>query len=211
MELTFVNYLKMNNTQNEDGSMKNIGVLAVQGAVQEPMNLLSQLDDVNPLLVKYEDELEKIDGLIIPGGESTAIGRLLRDFNLLKPLRKKIKDGLPVWGTCAGMIILAKELAKDSTVHLGLMDIEVERNAYGRQLGSFKTEVEIETVSSSKIPLVFIRAPYVTKVGPEVSVILELNNHIVACKQDNMLVTSFHPELTNDLSFHQYFLNMIDK
>lgn len=191
--------------------MKNIGVLAVQGAVEEHIKLLSQLDDVNPILVKYEDELDKIDGLIIPGGESTAIGRLLRDFKLLKPLRKKIKEGLPVFGTCAGMIVLAKSLVKDSTVHLGLMDIEVERNAYGRQLGSFKTDVEIEMVSTSKIPLVFIRAPYVTKVGPEVSVILELDNHIVACRQDNMLVTSFHPELTDDLSFHQYFVDMINK
>lgn len=191
--------------------MKNIGVLAVQGAVEEHIKLLSQLDDVNPILVKYEDELDKIDGLIIPGGESTAIGRLLRDFKLLKPLRKKIKEGLPVFGTCAGMIVLAKSLVKDPTVHLGLMDIEVERNAYGRQLGSFKTDVEIEMVSTSKIPLVFIRAPYVTKVGPEVSVILELDNHIVACRQDNMLVTSFHPELTDDLSFHQYFVNMINK
>lgn len=191
--------------------MKNIGVLAVQGAVEEHIKLLSQLDDVNPILVKYEDELDKIDGLIIPGGESTAIGRLLLDFKLLKPLRKKIKEGLPVFGTCAGMIVLAKSLVKDPTVHLGLMDIEVERNAYGRQLGSFKTDVEIEMVSTSKIPLVFIRAPYVTKVGPEVSVILELDNHIVACRQDNMLVTSFHPELTDDLSFHQYFVNMINK
>lgn len=197
--------------QNEDGNMKNIGVLAVQGAVEEHIKLLSQLDDVNPILVKYEDELDKIDGLIIPGGESTAIGRLLLDFKLLKPLRKKIKEGLPVFGTCAGMIVLAKSLVKDPTVHLGLMDIEVERNAYGRQLGSFKTDVEIEMVSTSKIPLVFIRAPYVTKVGPEVSVILELDNHIVACRQDNMLVTSFHPELTDDLSFHQYFVNMINK
>lgn len=197
--------------QNEDGNMKNIGVLAVQGAVEEHMNLLSLIENVNPILVKYEEDLNEIDGLIIPGGESTAIGRLLRDFNLVKPLREKIKNGLSVWGTCAGMIILAKSLVNDSTIHLGVMDIEVERNAYGRQLGSFKTEVMIDSISTSNIPLVFIRAPYVTKVGQNVSVILELNQHIVACRQNNMLVTSFHPELTTDLSFHQYFVNMINK
>lgn len=191
--------------------MKNIGVLAVQGAVAEHINHLNKIGNVNPLLVKYEEDLNQIDGLIIPGGESTVIGRLLRDFNLLLPLRKKIEAGLPVFGTCAGMIILAKSLVNDSTTHLGVMDIKVARNAYGRQLGSFTTEVEINEPSSSKIPLVFIRAPYVVEIGPEVERILTLNQHIVACRERNMLVTSFHPELTNDLTFHRYFINMIKK
>ncbi len=191
--------------------MKNIGVLAVQGAVAEHINHLNKIGNVNPLLVKYEEDLNQIDGLIIPGGESTVIGRLLRDFNLLLPLRKKIEAGLPVFGTCAGMIILAKSLVNDSTTHLGVMDIKVARNAYGRQLGSFTTEVEINELSSSKIPLVFIRAPYVVEIGPEVERILTLNQHIVACRERNMLVTSFHPELTNDLTFHRYFINMIKK
>lgn len=196
---------------NEDGKMKNIGVLAVQGAVTEHIDLLNKIENVNTLLVKYEEDLDKIDGLIIPGGESTAIGRLLRDFNLFSPLKKKIEAGLPVFGTCAGMIILAKSLVNDPTTHLAVMDIKVARNAYGRQLGSFTTEVKIKELSSSKIPLVFIRAPYVVEAGPEVEEILTLDQHLVACRERNMLVTSFHPELTHDLTFHQYFLNMIKK
>ena len=195
--------------QNEDGKMVKVGVLAIQGAVAEHLELLNQIPDVCAQEVKYLDELNEIDGLIIPGGESTAIGRLLRDFNLLQPLKERILNGMPVWGTCAGMILLAKSLENDPTVHLGVMDITVERNAYGRQLGSFTTEVEIEKISSNKIPLVFIRAPYVTQVKSDVDILLEVNDHIVACQQKQMLATSFHPELTKDTSFHRYFINMI--
>ena len=209
MELMFVNYQNMSNMQNEDGKMIKVGVLAIQGAVAEHLELLNQIPDVCAQEVKYLDELNEIDGLIIPGGESTAIGRLLRDFNLLQPLKERILNGMPVWGTCAGMILLAKSLENDPTVHLGVMDITVERNAYGRQLGSFTTEVEIEKISSNKIPLVFIRAPYVTQVKSDVDILLEVNDHIVACQQKQMLATSFHPELTKDTSFHRYFINMI--
>ncbi len=195
--------------QNEDGKMIKVGVLAIQGAVAEHLELLNQIPDVCAQEVKYRDELNEVDGLIIPGGESTAIGRLLRDFNLLQPLKERILNGMPVWGTCAGMILLAKSLENDPTVHLGVMDITVERNAYGRQLGSFTTEVEIEKISSNKIPLIFIRAPYVTQVKSDVDILLEVNDHIVACQQKQMLATSFHPELTKDTSFHRYFINMI--
>ena len=195
--------------QNEDGKMIKVGVLAIQGAVAEHLELLNQIPDVCAQEVKYLDELNEVDGLIIPGGESTAIGRLLRDFNLLQPLKERILNGMPVWGTCAGMILLAKSLENDPTVHLGVMDITVERNAYGRQLGSFTTEVEIEKVSSNEIPLIFIRAPYVTQVKSDVDILLEVNDHIVACQQKQMLATSFHPELTKDTSFHRYFINMI--
>ncbi len=197
--------------QIEDGKMIKVGVLAVQGAVTEHLHLLSQLPDVLAKEVKYLEELNDIDGLIIPGGESTAIGRLLKDFNLLQPLKEKIQKGLPVWGTCAGMILLAKHLENDPTVHLGVMDITVERNAYGRQLGSFETELMIKGVSSNKIPLVFIRAPYVTKIKSNVSTLLEIDDHIVACRQQHMLATSFHPELTNDITFHRYFVDIIKK
>ena len=197
--------------QNEDGKMIKVGVLAIQGAVAEHLELLNQIPDVCAQEVKYLDELNEVDGLIIPGGESTAIGRLLRDFNLLQPLKERILNGMPVWGTCAGMILLAKSLENDPTVHLGVMDITVERNAYGRQLGSFTTEVEIEKISSNKIPLIFIRAPYVTQVKSDVDILLEVNNHIVACQQKQMLATSFHPELTKDTSFHRYFINMIKR
>lgn len=209
MELMFVNYQNMSNMQNEDGKMIKVGVLAIQGAVAEHLELLNQIPDVCAQEVKYLDELNEVDGLIIPGGESTAIGRLLRDFNLLQPLKERILNGMPVWGTCAGMILLAKSLENDPTVHLGVMDITVERNAYGRQLGSFTTEVEIEKISSNKIPLIFIRAPYVTQVKSDVDILLEVNDHIVACQQKQMLATSFHPELTKDTSFHRYFINMI--
>ena len=195
--------------QNEDGKMIKVGVLAIQGAVAEHLELLNQIPDACAQEVKYLDELNEVDGLIIPGGESTAIGRLLRDFNLLQPLKERILNGMPVWGTCAGMILLAKSLENDPTVHLGVMDITVERNAYGRQLGSFTTEVEIEKISSNKIPLIFIRAPYVTQVKSDVDILLEVNDHIVACQQKQMLATSFHPELTKDTSFHRYFINMI--
>lgn len=197
--------------QNEDGKMIKVGVLAIQGAVAEHLELLNQIPDVCAQEVKYLDELNEVDGLIIPGGESTAIGRLLRDFNLLQPLKERILNGMPVWGTCAGMILLAKSLENDPTVHLGVMDITVERNAYGRQLGSFTTEVEIEKISSNKIPLIFIRAPYVTQVKSDVDILLEVNDHIVACQQKQMLATSFHPELTKDTSFHRYFINMIKR
>jgi 5'-phosphate synthase pdxT subunit len=189
--------------------MKKIGVLAIQGAVREHVEILNQIADVQGVLVKYEKEFDEIDGLIIPGGESTAIGRLLRDFGLLEPLVKRIEAGLPVWGTCAGMIVLAKRLAGDDTVHLGVMDIEVTRNGYGRQLGSFETVVNIPEVSVADIPLVFIRAPYVSSVSSGVDVLLEIDDRIVACRQGHMLATAFHPEMTNDLSFHKYFVKMV--
>lgn len=190
-------------------TMKKIGVLAIQGAVREHVEMLNQIADVQGVGVKYEKELDEIDGLIIPGGESTAIGRLLRDFKLLEPLRMKIEAGLPVWGTCAGMILLAKKLVNDDTVHLGVMDIEVSRNGYGRQLGSFETIVSIPQVADEELPLTFIRAPYANSVGSEVEVLLEIDDRIVACRQGHMLATAFHPEMTNDLAFHHYFVKMI--
>lgn len=186
-----------------------IGVLSLQGAVTEHISLLDRLEAVEGHAVRYLDELNACDGLIIPGGESTAIGRLLRDFHLIEPLRKKILSGFPVWGTCAGMILLAKSIENDSAVHLGVMDMTVCRNAYGRQMDSFQTAVCVPEVSNREIPLVFIRAPYVTQCSPEVKILLRVQKHIVACKQKNMLATSFHPELTKNLSFHQYFINMV--
>lgn len=189
--------------------MKKIGVLGLQGAVHEHLNMLGRIENVEPVIVKYKSDIENIDGLIIPGGESTAIGRLLADFGLSGPLKARIESGMPVWGTCAGMIILAKSIANDASRHLEVMDIEVMRNAYGRQLDSFTTSVCLPGLSPDKIPLVFIRAPYVVDVAPQVEIILSLNGHIVACRQKHMLATSFHPELTGDLSFHRYFAGMV--
>lgn len=189
--------------------MKKIGVLGLQGAISEHLDKLSKIPNVEPCSVKYKEDINTIDGLIIPGGESTAIGRLLSDFNLTEPLKTRVNAGMPVWGTCAGMIILAKTITNDRRRHLGVMDINVMRNGYGTQLNSFTTEVSLAKVSSDKIPLVFIRAPYVVEVAPNVEVLLRVDENIVACRQDNMLATSFHPELTEDLSFHRYFAEMI--
>lgn len=184
-----------------------IGILGFQGAVIEHQQHIEGLKH-EAVVVRYPEQLEQIEGLILPGGESTTIGKLLNRTGMMEPLRGKIQRGLPVWGTCAGMILLAKELDNDPVCHLAVMDIAVRRNAYGTQIDSFDTEVAIPAVSAEKIPLVFIRAPYITRVGKEVQVLCEVEGHIVAAREKNMLVTSFHPELTADASFHQYFLNM---
>lgn len=190
-------------------SMKKVGILGLQGAVQEHFLKLKQIDNIHPCIVKYRDEIKDIDALIIPGGESTTMGRLLRDYGLTDIIRQRINDGMPVWGTCAGMILLAGKISNDQTKHLGVMDIEVKRNAYGRQLDSFTTSVLLPEISPHEIPLVFIRAPYIVEVSNNVEVLLRIDGNIVACKQDNMLATSFHPELTEDVSFHRYFCGMI--
>lgn len=186
-----------------------IGILNLQGAVYEHECMLKRIPNVTTMLVKYVHQLDEIDGLIIPGGESTTMGRLLREFNLLEPLRQKIKAGLPVFGTCAGMILLAKKLSTQEPTHLAVMDIEVTRNAYGRQLGSFSVEVTIPSISDKQVPLVFIRAPFVTQASDDVTIHYKIDDHIVACQQNNMLATSFHPELTNNNTFHHYFVNMV--
>jgi len=184
-----------------------IGVLALQGGVIEHLNHLKALG-IEDVEVKTLSDLENLDGLILPGGESTTMGKILVQRNLLEPLKKKILEGLPVWGTCAGMILLAKELEGDTYSHLSTMDIKVKRNAYGSQLDSFTTNVLIKEVSTESIPLVFIRAPYIVEIGANVIVILEVDGDIVAAKEKNMLVTSFHPELTDNLEFHKYFIEM---
>ncbi len=186
--------------------MLTIGVLALQGAVQEHLDCLNSLPEVTGIPIKKVSDLEGIDGLILPGGESTAIGKLLQEYQLSLPLINKIRDGLPVWGTCAGMILLAKTIVDQPNCHLGLMDISVRRNAYGSQLDSFVTNARIPEVSISPLPLVFIRAPYVEKAGSSVKILATVADKIVAVEQANMLATSFHPELTGNLDFHKYFV-----
>lgn len=190
----------------KENSMVTVGVLGIQGAVREHLEKLSLIPNVQAITVKTRHELSKVQGIIIPGGESTAIGKLLKEFSLIDPLKQKIEQGLPVWGTCAGMILLAKEIYKESTGHLEVMNIAVKRNAYGSQLNSFSTTKIIEEISENPIPLVFIRAPYVERFWEEVRIIVEVEGNIVACRENNMLATSFHPELTEDLSFHRYFV-----
>ena len=188
-----------------------IGILALQGSVEEHLCLFGKIKGVSARKVKYAAELKEIDALVIPGGESTTMGKLLRDFGLLEPAADRIKSGMPVWGTCAGMILLAKSIVGEQAAHLGVMDISVRRNAYGSQLDSFKTTSIIPAVSEKEIPLVFIRAPWVESAGENVRVLARVDGKIVAARQDNMLATAFHPELTEDVSFHKYFADMVKK
>jgi 5'-phosphate synthase pdxT subunit len=169
--------------------------------------MLSKVEGITPVEVKTLEGINSVDRLIIPGGESTTIAKLLKIFGLFEPLKKRIQDGMPVWGTCAGMILLANEIVGEEA-HLQCMDITVKRNAYGSQLDSFSCDEVIPEFSDKPLPLVFIRAPYIEKVGEKAKVLCELNGHIVCAKQDNVLVTSFHPELTQDYTIHEYFCNM---
>ena len=186
-----------------------IGILALQGAFAEHAKVLEKLGVVSVEIRNLDDfqqHQSDLSGLILPGGESTTMGKLLRDQNMLLPLREAILNGLPVFGTCAGLILLANEITSQEESHLGTMDIVVERNAYGRQLGSFYTEAECKGVG--KIPMTFIRGPIISSLGEGVEILATLDDQIVAAQEKNMLVTSFHPELTDDVSLHQYFINM---
>lgn len=189
---------------------KIIGILGMQGAIAEHQEILLQIPHTKTRIVKTAKDLDCIDGLILPGGESTAIGKLLDYFSLKEILRQKIISGLSVFGTCAGLILLAKNIENETNTHLATMDITVKRNGYGSQLDSFSTNLLIPTIDKNMpIPLVFIRAPYITKTDKDVQILATLDNKIIAARQKNMLVSSFHPELTCDLRFHQYFLSMI--
>ena len=186
-----------------------IGILALQGAFEEHAKVLDKLG-VSSVQIRnledYQQHQSDLVGLILPGGESTTMGKLLRDQQMLIPLREAILSGLPVFGTCAGLILLAKEITSQEESHLGTMDIVVERNAYGRQLGSFYTEAECKGVG--QIPMTFIRGPIISSVAEGVEILATVDNQIVAAQEKNMLVTSFHPELTDDVGLHQYFINM---
>ena len=186
-----------------------IGILALQGAFEEHAKVLENLGVVSVEIRNLDDFQQHqsgLSGLILPGGESTTMGKLLRDQQMLIPIREAILSGLPVFGTCAGLILLAKEITSQEGSHLGTMDIVVERNAYGRQLGSFYTEAECKGVG--KIPMTFIRGPIISSLGEGVEILATLDDQIVAAQEKNMLVTSFHPELTDDVSLNQYFINM---
>lgn len=189
-----------------------IGVLALQGGVSEHVSHIEALG-YKAILVKNPLDLSLIDGLIIPGGESTTISKLLKLTNIDDQILNKAKDGLPIWGTCAGMILLSKEIENDETRHLPLLDIRVKRNAYGRQIDSFVTEHFIKCIDSSKkFPMVFIRAPYVSKIlSHKVESLASIDSNIVAVREGNILATSFHPELTSDLRFHKYFIDICIK
>lgn len=185
----------------------NIGILAIQGAFKEHINTLKKLG-VNAFEVRYKKDFDNLDGLIIPGGESTSIGKLIKTLDIYNILKDKIHNKLPVWGTCAGMILLAKDIESQDDKYLCEMDINVIRNGYGRQLGSFNTYSNMKYIGND-INMVFIRAPFIQSVGKNVEVLSVVDNKIVAAKEENMLVTSFHPELTDDYRVHKYFLDMV--
>lgn len=184
-----------------------IGILAMQGDFAEHQQILKRCG-TDSLLIRKPSELDQVDGLIIPGGESTTIGKLMVQYGLDQAIIDKANEGMPVWGTCAGMIVLAKKIKESDQFSLRLMDIEVQRNAFGRQVDSFETELAIPVLGDRKFPAVFIRAPYIESVGPGVDILARYNDLIVMAKQKNILVTAFHPELTDDLRVHQYFLQM---
>lgn len=186
-----------------------IGVLAVQGAFIEHERMLERLGAV-PYEIRQARDLEiPSDGLILPGGESTVMGKLLRQLGLFEPLKAEIEAGLPVFGTCAGLILLAGCLSNDPEVYFGTLPVTVRRNAYGRQLGSFYTQGEMAHVGRVEMP--FIRAPYIESVEPGAEVLAWVSGHIVGVRCRNQLAISFHPEVTDDTSVHRYFLEMVEQ
>lgn len=184
-----------------------IGVLALQGAVTEHIQQVEQLG-AKAIAVKTVSQLSALDGLILPGGESTAIGKLMRQYGFIEAIQHFAQQGKGIFGTCAGMILLAKALENDPTVHLGLMDIRVQRNAFGRQVDSFQTDLEVKGLTDT-FPAVFIRAPYIQGFDQsKVEILAQFNDNAVLAKQDNLLACSFHPELTADNRIMQLFLTM---
>lgn len=186
-----------------------IGVLAVQGAFIEHEKMLEKLG-VETFEIRQKSDLgQNYDGIILPGGESTVMGKLLKDLDLFDTLKKEIENGLPVFGTCAGLILLAGTLTNDNKKHFGTLPVSVKRNAYGRQLGSFYENMDVKGIG--KIPMTFIRAPYIEEVGENVDVLSVVDGNIVAVQYKNQLGVAFHPELTEDTRMHAYFLKMVEE
>ncbi|MCF2716754.1 pyridoxal 5'-phosphate synthase glutaminase subunit PdxT [Paenibacillus sp. UKAQ_18] len=184
-----------------------IGVLSLQGAVTEHIRSVERAG-AECIAVKKIEQLNELSGLIIPGGESTTIGKLMRKYDFIEAIRQFSNQGRPVFGTCAGLIVLAKTIQGQEEAHLGLMDITVSRNAFGRQRESFETDLNIKGIEEP-VRAVFIRAPLIQSVGTGVDVLSEYNGEIVAARQGHLLASSFHPELTDDYRLHQYFVDMV--
>ncbi|KJS84746.1 MAG: glutamine amidotransferase [Peptococcaceae bacterium BICA1-8] len=188
-----------------------IGVLALQGAFREHIEALKKCK-VEAIEIKKSSQLDDIDGLIIPGGESTTIGLLMQQFNLGDKILEKANHGMPILGTCAGMVMLAKDIVDSEQFRLGLMDIIVRRNAFGRQRESFERSLNISALGDEPFKAIFIRAPYIEATSPNVEVLCKLDNEkIIFVKQGNCLAASFHPELTEDIRVHQYFVRLVNK
>ncbi|WNB92071.1 pyridoxal 5'-phosphate synthase glutaminase subunit PdxT [Bacillus sp. NEB1478] len=186
--------------------MLKIGVLALQGAVREHIHAIEACG-AEAVAVKRVEELADLDGLVMPGGESTAMRRLIDKYGFLQPL-KDFAEQKPVFGTCAGLILMAKRIQGQDTAHLELIDMTVERNAFGRQVDSFEADLMIHGVGEAYTG-VFIRAPFIVEVGPEVEILSKHNERIVAAKQGQFLCAAFHPELTDDYRLHQFFVDMV--
>ena len=183
-----------------------IGVLALQGAFIEHEKMLEGLGAECFEIRQKKDLLQDFDGLVLPGGESTVIGKLMRELDILEPVREKIQNGLLVLGTCSGLILLAEKISNDENVYLGTLPVRVKRNAYGRQLGSFFTEEEMKDIG--KVPMTFIRAPYVESVTEGVEILAEVKEKIVGVRYENQIGIAFHPEVTKDDRIHKYFLEL---
>jgi len=186
-----------------------IGVLALQGAFIEHIEVLHRLEiEASP--VNLPEELYTLDGLIIPGGESTTISRLMLDYKLMQPVRDLAHKGLPVLGTCAGLVLMAQEVLDFNLETLGLMNMTVKRNAFGSQVDSFETEIEIPVLNGEPFHGIFIRAPIIERTDPEVEILARLADGVaVATRQGKLVAVAFHPELTDDLRFHRYFLDIV--
>ena len=187
-----------------------IAILAMQGAFLEHGQMLDRLGVEHFEIRKKEDLNRHFDGLILPGGESTVMRKLLIELDIYDTLKQKIEDGLPVFGTCAGLILLAEHIADDPTVHFGTLPVTVKRNAYGRQLGSFQCTADVEEIGK-QLPFTFIRAPYIESVEPGVDVLSVVDDHIVAVVYKNQLALSFHPEVGQDTRIHEFFLDRVRK
>ncbi len=187
-----------------------IGVLALQGDFAEHIAMLAECG-VEGVEVRTEAQLHAVDGLILPGGESTTIARLLIAFGLVEPLRKRIAAGMPAWGTCAGAILLAKDVPNLDRPPLAVMDISVQRNAFGRQVDSFEADLTITGVPGAPLRAIFIRAPIITRIGRGVEVLAALpDGEVVAAREGNLIATSFHPELTRDARLHELFIRVVE-
>lgn len=188
-----------------------IGILALQGDFEAHRTLLEERLGVRTVLVRTADELRSVDGLILPGGESTTVGKLLDRFGLDGVIRERAEQGMPVFGTCAGLILLAHEIEGSDQPRLGLLDVTVARNAFGRQVESFEADIPVPALGSDAVPGVFIRAPYVKEAGPGVEALGTYEDKIVAVRQGGVLGIAFHPELTDDARMHALFVEMVRK
>ena len=190
--------------------MAVIGVLALQGDVDEHVAALARAG-ASVIPVKTVEDLRRVDALVVPGGESTTVMKLLDRFGLVEPIVERVRRGMPFWGTCMGMIVAARDVADLEQPTLDLIDVTVRRNAFGRQNESAEIELDVPALGDRPFPAIFIRAPWIERVGPQVELLAERGGHGVMVRQGNVLGTSFHPELTNDPRVHEFFLRMVEE